>query len=130
MTPFAIQMNEPEDGVAPTDTRNRLDIRHLENADHKNAELCKIAYEEKQRERRKQGHPQGKEKTASSDDLSSRSPPNYYFEHGEHKPTGIKIHLSKNNYWHSKLTKDWKCPIDLYKAGNLPPCAEIDFEIE
>lgn len=41
-TQFTIELNEPEDGVAPTDSRNRPDQRIHENGDWKKADRCKV----------------------------------------------------------------------------------------
>eukprot|EP00116_Pleurobrachia_bachei_P007523 sb/3467785/ len=50
---FAIQLNEEEEGVAPTDSRNRPDQRFLEHGDVEGAAEEKLRLEEKQRARRK-----------------------------------------------------------------------------
>ncbi len=42
-------MNEPEEGVAPTDSRLRPDQRMMENGDWDDANVEKIRLEEKQR---------------------------------------------------------------------------------
>lgn len=48
-TVFAAQLNEPEDGVAPTDSRLRPDQRLMENGQWDEANEEKVRLEEKQR---------------------------------------------------------------------------------
>lgn len=52
-TEFAVQLNEPEDGVAPTDSRRRPDQRLMEEARWDEANQEKLRLEEKQRTNRK-----------------------------------------------------------------------------
>jgi hypothetical protein len=52
-TELACQLNEPEAGVAPTDTRNRPDQRLMENGMWDEANLEKVRLEEKQRAARR-----------------------------------------------------------------------------
>ncbi|OUC41150.1 putative PH domain protein [Trichinella nativa] len=53
-TLFAVQLNEEEEGVAPTDSRNRPDQRLMEQGNFDDANMEKIRLEEKQRASRKQ----------------------------------------------------------------------------
>lgn len=53
-TELAVQLNEPEPNVAPTDTRLRPDQRLMEEAKWDDANKEKLRLEEKQRVRRKQ----------------------------------------------------------------------------
>ena len=50
---MAVELNEPEEGVAPTDSRNRPDQRLMENGEWENANKTKILLEEKQRAARR-----------------------------------------------------------------------------
>jgi hypothetical protein len=52
-TELACQLNEPEIGVAPTDTRNRPDQRLMENGKWNEANVEKLRLEEKQRSARR-----------------------------------------------------------------------------
>lgn len=52
-TELACQLNEPEPGVAPSDTRNRPDQRLMENGLWDEANIEKVRLEEKQRAARK-----------------------------------------------------------------------------
>ncbi|CAJ0562096.1 unnamed protein product, partial [Mesorhabditis spiculigera] len=53
-TKFAVQLNEPEPGVAPTDSRLRPDQRLMEAGQWDAANAKKVEIEEKQRVRRRQ----------------------------------------------------------------------------
>ena len=53
-TELACQLNEPEDGVAPTDSRLRPDQRLMEQGDWDAANAQKLRLEEKQRAARRQ----------------------------------------------------------------------------
>lgn len=53
-TKLAVEMNEPEKGVAPTDSRFRSDQRLMEEGDWEAANKRKTELEEKQRQARKQ----------------------------------------------------------------------------
>jgi len=48
-TKFAIELNEPEPGVSPTDSRNRPDQRLMEEGNWDDANRVKVLLEEKQR---------------------------------------------------------------------------------
>jgi len=52
-TEMALQLNEPEEGVAPTDARERPDQRAMEDGLWDEANRLKVALEEKQRTKRK-----------------------------------------------------------------------------
>ncbi len=54
-TLMACQMNEPEEGVAPTDSRLRPDQRMMEIGDWDQANTEKVRLEEKQRAVRRKG---------------------------------------------------------------------------
>lgn len=48
-TKLAIELNEPEEGIAPTDSRNRPDQRFMEEGNWDEANKIKNDIEEKQR---------------------------------------------------------------------------------
>ena len=52
-TKLAIELNEKEEGVAPTDSRNRPDQRYMEDGNWDEANKTKVLLEEKQRAKRK-----------------------------------------------------------------------------
>ena len=53
-TELACQLNEPEEGVAPTDSRNRPDQRLMEEGKWDEANEIKVQLEEKQRAARRE----------------------------------------------------------------------------
>jgi len=52
-TQLAVQLNEPEPGVAPTDSRLRPDLRLMEEGEMDEADKVKVLLEEKQRSARR-----------------------------------------------------------------------------
>lgn len=70
---FACQLNEMEDGVAPTDCRHRPDQRFMENGNWDEANLEKSRLEEKQRETRKARQKEGTASTANIPAKSEKS---------------------------------------------------------
>ena len=52
-TDFAVTLNEPEEGVAPTDSRLRPDQRFMEEGAWDEANTTKVQLEEKQRANRR-----------------------------------------------------------------------------
>ena len=50
---YAIELNEPEEGIAPTDSRNRPDQRLMEQGNWDEANKVKQRLEDKQRTQRK-----------------------------------------------------------------------------
>ena len=53
-TELAVQLNEPEENIAPTDSRHRPDQRLMEQAQWDEANKEKVRLEDKQRTIRKQ----------------------------------------------------------------------------
>ena len=60
-TRLAIELNEPEDGVAPTDSRNRPDQRLMEDCKWDEANKTKVQLEDKQRAVRKKRESEAEE---------------------------------------------------------------------
>ena len=128
-TELAIQLNEPEQGVAPTDTRLRPDQRLMENALWDEANTEKLRLEEKQRSARKAREAQHAEqnKNNPSNDINnedSQENQHALMMESDYEPAWFKkiidpytnqpIHVTKNEYWDCKERKDWKrCP-DIY----------------
>ncbi len=52
-TQMAVELNEPEEGVSPTDTRRRPDQRFMEEGAWEEANRVKVLLEEKQRSARR-----------------------------------------------------------------------------
>ncbi|XP_050666644.1 oxysterol-binding protein 1 isoform X2 [Leptidea sinapis] len=109
-TLLAAQLNEPEPGVAPTDSRLRPDQRLMEEGlwDEANAE--KLRLEEKQRAARRQ-------QEAAAEDAAARgapSPPGHspvWFTRAATPGQPHLRHLYNNRYWECKQRQDWsQCP--------------------
>ena len=129
-TELAIQLNELEPGVAPTDTRLRPDQRLMEEAKWDDANREKVRLEEKQRTARKQRE-QAAAAAAQSDsnnenEASSNANSNGTLDShaSDYKPCWLKtvvdpftnqpIHVYTNEYWECKERQDWsRCP-DLF----------------
>ncbi len=86
---FASQLNEMEDGVAPTDCRHRPDQRFMENGNWDEANLEKSRLEEKQRETRKARQKEG---AASTVDVPSTKSVR---SNSTTTPTSLGIHFFK-----------------------------------
>lgn len=99
-TILACQLNEPEEGVAPTDSRNRPDQRLMEEGKWDEANQVKIQLEEKQRATRRERETTG---------ATTYEP--VWFKKEVEPVTGNLIHIYKEEYWDCKRKSDWsKCP--------------------
>ncbi len=126
-TELAVQLNELEPDVAPTDTRLRPDQRLMENANWDEANKEKLRLEEKQRSARKNREvhqSELKENTNSNENEDSQANMHEIMMSSDHEPSWFKktidpytnqpIHVTKNEYWECKEKQDWKrCP-DIY----------------
>uniref|UniRef100_A0A4W4EAH8 Oxysterol-binding protein n=1 Tax=Electrophorus electricus TaxID=8005 RepID=A0A4W4EAH8_ELEEL len=102
---LALTLNEPEDGVAPTDSRRRPDQRLMEQGlwDEANAEKQRL--EEKQRSVRREREP-----TCMPHD-------NYkalWFERQEDHGMGEPMHIYKGGYWEAKEQNNWDACPDIF----------------
>uniref|UniRef100_A0A3P9J2Q0 Oxysterol-binding protein n=1 Tax=Oryzias latipes TaxID=8090 RepID=A0A3P9J2Q0_ORYLA len=126
-TALALTLNEPEEGVAPTDSRLRPDQRLMEDGRWDEANAEKQRLEEKQRTARREREREALNQRSSSTseeavdedsvtDPSLKSVPheNYkarWFEHTEDKITGEAVHVYKGGYWEAKDQGKWEdCP--------------------
>ncbi|CAH0391656.1 unnamed protein product [Bemisia tabaci] len=109
MTEFACQLNEMEDGIAPTDSRNRPDQRLMEEGLWDAANIEKVRLEEKQRSVRKQ-----REKLAEEAAAEGKPVPEYepvWFRKVMDKYTGDYCYMYNDEYWKCKQEQDWsRCP--------------------
>ncbi|XP_069684104.1 oxysterol-binding protein 1 isoform X3 [Periplaneta americana] len=111
-TELACQLNEPEPGVAPTDTRNRPDQRLMENGMWDDANLEKVRLEEKQRAARRV-----READAEKAAAEGRPYPPYepvWFKKEKEPWTGSVIHMYQGKYWECKEQQDWSMCPDIY----------------
>uniref|UniRef100_A0A646QFV7 Oxysterol-binding protein n=1 Tax=Hemiscolopendra marginata TaxID=943146 RepID=A0A646QFV7_9MYRI len=108
-TELAIELNEPEDDVAPTDCRRRPDQRLMENAAWDEANKEKVRLEEKQRLVRRR-----REQEAERAAAEGRPYPGYepiWFKKQKDPVTGNPIHMYQGRYWECKGKQDWSsCP--------------------
>ncbi|KAF6212193.1 hypothetical protein GE061_012714 [Apolygus lucorum] len=95
-TLFACQLNEIEDGVAPTDSRHRPDQRLMEEGKWDAANELKLALEEAQRKRGQESKPPHKP---------------VWFSQQKDPDTKTVMYKHNGDYWECKKKKDWKrCP--------------------
>ncbi|CAG9791355.1 unnamed protein product [Diatraea saccharalis] len=113
-TLLAAQLNEPEPGVAPTDSRLRPDQRLMEEGlwDEANAE--KLRLEEKQRAARRELEA-GAEQAAARGLPAPPGPRPAWFTR-EAAPAGAPRlrHLYNHRYWECKQRQDWAACPDIF----------------
>ncbi|XP_073994290.1 oxysterol binding protein isoform X1 [Rhodnius prolixus] len=108
-TVLACQMNEQEDGVAPTDSRNRPDQRLMEEGKWDEANAVKIELEEKQRAARRQRESSAEQATSGGQPYPPYEP--VWFKKETEPITGNIVHVFKGDYWTCKENADWsRCP--------------------
>uniref|UniRef100_A0A7N8YEC4 Oxysterol-binding protein n=1 Tax=Mastacembelus armatus TaxID=205130 RepID=A0A7N8YEC4_9TELE len=107
-TALALTLNEPEEGIAPTDSRRRPDQRLMEEGRWEEANAEKQRLEEKQRSARRE-----REKEALFCLLGAPHD-NYqalWFERREDPITGEQVHIYRGGYWEAKDRGSWEgCP--------------------
>lgn len=108
-TQLAIELNEMEEGVAPTDSRYRPDQRLMEEGKWDDANATKVQLEEKQRAARRQ-----REQEAANGNKAVAEYEPKWFRKQIDPQTGNIIHLYTDEYWSCKERQDWsRCP-DIY----------------
>ncbi|KAJ8872288.1 hypothetical protein PR048_025890 [Dryococelus australis] len=108
-TELACQLNELDEGVAPTDSRNRPDQRLMENGlwDEANAE--KLRLEEKQRSARREREASAERAAATGQPYPPYEP--VWFKKERDTWTGNIFHMYQGRYWDCKSRQDWSmCP--------------------
>ncbi|XP_070204372.1 uncharacterized protein [Littorina saxatilis] len=121
---LAIEMNEPEEGVAPTDTRNRPDQRMMEDGMWDEANRLKFLLEEKQRSARRQREAEVEKLKMQGEDYFHHRIVESSLENKVYLPTwfnkeldpvtGTVLHIFNNKYWDHKVQQDWSCCPDIY----------------
>ncbi|KAL0970715.1 hypothetical protein UPYG_G00246260 [Umbra pygmaea] len=126
-TKLALTLNEPEDGVAPTDSRRRPDQRLMEEGQWDEANAEKQRLEEKQRSvRREREREAASQRTTSEseeavdeDSITDPAQKSTYhddyraqwFERTEDPVTGEFTHIYNGGYWEAKEKGSWEsCP--------------------
>ncbi|XP_067933547.1 oxysterol-binding protein 1-like [Watersipora subatra] len=112
LTLLGVEMNEEEEGVAPTDCRLRPDQRLMENAQWDEANKEKQRLEEKQRAARRSREREAELATAEGENFPEYQPA--WFKKAKDPITGNLIHLFTNEYWPCKEQGNFsRCP-DIY----------------
>ncbi|TKR60166.1 hypothetical protein L596_027457 [Steinernema carpocapsae] len=104
-TKFEIELNEPESGVAPTDSRLRPDQRKMENGDFEAAAQIKEKLEECQRERGRQNEEAKKEHQPR------------WFAKKENKETGEFGYQFTGRYWECKEAGKWDQCLQIFDSA-------------
>ncbi|VDN03163.1 unnamed protein product [Thelazia callipaeda] len=108
-TKLAIELNEPEEGVAPTDSRLRPDQRLMEEGKWDEANEMKVRIEEKQRATRRKRELLAEKAMEKGEPFEEYKP--LWFKKSQHKATGALIHVFNGEYWEKKKINDWsRCP--------------------
>ncbi|GFQ87176.1 oxysterol-binding protein-related protein 1C [Trichonephila clavata] len=111
-TVLACQLNEPEDGVAPTDSRLRPDQRLMEDGAWDEANRVKVQLEDKQRTVRRKREEEAEQAAAEGRPYQGYEP--IWFNKETDDITGNPVHKYKGDYWKCKEVQDWtRCP-DIY----------------
>lgn len=105
-TELAIELNEFEPDVAPTDSRRRPDQRLMEEARWDEANQEKVRLEDKQRQVRKV------RETAEANGASPYKAK--WFAKQRDPLTSAEIHVFTNEYWDCKSNQDWSRCDDIY----------------
>jgi len=113
---FVSSLNEPEEGVAPTDCRLRPDVRVMEQQDFDMANAEKLKLEEKQRARRRKREAMAAKaaEAAASGNMeeaerlkkASNIIPFWFVKEYDHL-TNSMMHVYKGGYWEAKATGNW-----------------------
>ena len=114
-TQLAVQLNEQEPGVAPTDSRLRPDQRAMEENKWDKANEEKLRLEEKQREKRQQKRKESLQNASNSEENGEEP------AEEEHEPIWFKktidpytnqpMFICNNTYWDCKDQQKWdECP--------------------
>ncbi|XP_051171697.1 oxysterol-binding protein 1 isoform X2 [Leptopilina boulardi] len=108
-TELACQLNEPEEGIAPTDSRLRPDQRLMEEGLWEEANTEKLRLEEKQRAVRRARESEAEKATDQGMPYESYEP--LWFKKQEDPFTDSLCHMYNGEYWECKNKQDWsRCP--------------------
>ncbi|XP_076001365.1 oxysterol-binding protein 1-like isoform X2 [Genypterus blacodes] len=119
---LALTLNEPEEGVAPTDSRGRPDQRLMEDGRWDEANAEKQRLEEKQRSTRREREREAAkapspEEEADGAEVAAEASPHQdnhqalWFEKIHDPVSGETLHVYKGGYWGAKDDGKWDmCP--------------------
>ncbi|XP_034750482.1 oxysterol-binding protein 1 isoform X6 [Etheostoma cragini] len=111
---LALTLNDPEEGVAPTDSRRRPDQRLMEDGRWDEANAEKQRLEEKQRTVRRERE---REAVKASSPEEGTHPDNYqamWFEKLDDPVSGETLHVYKGGYWEAKDQGSWDACPDIF----------------
>ncbi|XP_063074778.1 oxysterol-binding protein 1 isoform X2 [Engraulis encrasicolus] len=116
---LALTLNEPEDGVAPTDSRRRPDQRLMEQGRWEEANAEKQRLEEKQRTVRREREREAARTANPDDEGEAAHQDNYkamWFDRTHDALTNEETHVYKGGYWEAKDGSGWEdvCPPDIF----------------
>lgn len=108
-TELACQLNEEEEGVAPSDSRKRPDQRLMENGFWDEANEEKLRLEEKQRTARKQRETETELAIQDGRPVLTYEP--NWFVREKDPFTGSSVYVFSGEYWECKKKQEWaRCP--------------------
>ncbi|EGI64088.1 Oxysterol-binding protein 2 [Acromyrmex echinatior] len=108
-TELACQLNEPEEGIAPTDSRLRPDQRLMEDGRWDEANAEKLRLEEKQRATRRAREHDCEKATAQGLSYETYEP--LWFRKKQDPYTDSRCFVYNGEYWDHKSRGDWsRCP--------------------
>ncbi|XP_020283344.1 oxysterol-binding protein 1 isoform X3 [Pseudomyrmex gracilis] len=108
-TELACQLNEPEEGIAPTDSRLRPDQRLMEDGRWDEANAEKLRLEEKQRATRRAREHEAEKAAAQGLPYESYEP--LWFKKKQDPYTDSRCYVYNGEYWDCKNRGDWsRCP--------------------
>lgn len=108
-TTLACQLNEPEEGVAPTDSRRRPDQRLMEEGAWDESNQEKLRIEEKQRFARRERETEAERAAAEGRPYPVYEP--MWFKRQKEQDSEEYVHIYTNKYWEKKKAQDWSgCP--------------------
>jgi len=110
MSRLAVELNEMEEGVCPTDSRRRPDQRLMEEGRWDEANTEKVRLEEKQREVRKRREAEQELATQEGREYTEGQP--LWFKQVPDKYQDGKLyHEYQGGYWEAKDNQEWgRCP--------------------
>ncbi|XP_072750194.1 LOW QUALITY PROTEIN: oxysterol-binding protein 1 [Anoplolepis gracilipes] len=108
-TELACQLNEPEEGIAPTDSRLRPDQRLMEEGRWDEANAEKLRLEEKQRASRRTREHDAEKAAAQGLPYEAYEP--LWFRKKQDPFTDSRCYVYNGEYWDCKSKGDWsRCP--------------------
>ena len=112
-TQFACELNEEEEGVAPTDCRLRPDQRLMENGSWEEANKEKVRLEDKQRAVRRKRELEAEKALSEGRTYEGHKP--VWFKKEKDEENGQKlIYVYSGGYWEAKEKQNWDMCPDIY----------------